>query len=225
MNGFLLVNKPPGISSFLVVKRLRYLSKVKKIGYAGTLDPFASGLLIVALGREFTRQIDNFVLLPKTYEVRMVLGMQTNTLDSYGTLTEQTPVNTSEALISEAVESFKGTQLQTPPIFSAKKQNGQRLYALARKGIEVHIPSALITVYDILIQRCLFQEHPIIDLKVHCSKGTYIRSLVRDIGHTLHLPAYAKDLVRTAIGDYTLDQAVDYDHLTSDTIQGALRDE
>ena len=223
MNGFLLVNKPPGISSFLIVKRLRYLTKVKRIGYAGTLDPFASGLLIVALGREFTRQIDDFVLLPKTYEVRMVLGMQTNTLDSYGVLTAHQSVSTTEALILEAVEGFKGIQLQIPPIFSAKKQNGQRLYTLARKGIEVNIPAQLISVYDIQVQSIVWQIHPIINLKIHCSKGTYIRSLVRDIGHKLQLGAYAKDLVRTAIGQYTLDQALCYDDFNEDAIVRSLR--
>ena len=177
----------------------------------------------MALGREFTRQIDDFVLLPKTYEVRMVLGMQTNTLDSYGVLTAHQSVSTTEALILEAVEGFKGIQLQIPPIFSAKKQNGQRLYTLARKGIEVNIPAQLISVYDIQVQSIVWQIHPIINLKIHCSKGTYIRSLVRDIGHKLQLGAYAKDLVRTAIGQYTLDQALCYDDFNEDAIVRSLR--
>lgn len=223
MTGFLLIHKPVGISSFLVVKKLRFLTKVKKIGYAGTLDPFASGLLIVALGRDFTRKIDMFVGLPKTYTTRMVLGLTTDTLDSYGTLAEQKQSALTKEKIQETLQNFIGPQVQIPPMFSAKKKNGQRLYTLARQGIEIERAPQAIHIYSLDMQTFIPGTYPMIDLTLRCSKGTYVRSLVRDLGTALGTVAYTKDLCRSAIGNYTLDQALYFQDLTPEIIEKALR--
>ena len=137
--GNILVNKPPGLTSFQCVKKIRYLTKAKKVGHAGTLDPFANGLLIVAVGKSFTTQISKFVSMPKTYWTSMICGISTDILDSYGDIDKVEPLSKplNKNKIKSVLKSFLGKQEQIPPNFSAKKIKGQRAYDLARKKKEI----------------------------------------------------------------------------------------
>lgn len=214
---FLLINKPEGWTSFDVVgftrKQLRAQhpeQKNLKVGHAGTLDPFATGLLIVGVGREATKKLDEFKAMSKTYVATIKLGATSDTYDKTGIISDLKfkisdfrPPTIAE--IKKVINSFKGKQKQTPPMFSAKKINGQRLYELARKGIEVERQPSEIEIYKIKI---LDYTWPFLKIEVQCSAGTYIRSLAHDIGAKLGAGAYCEELVRTKIGDYSLDDAV-----------------
>ena len=211
-----MVDKPKGLSSFGVVSYLRRLTGVKKIGHCGTLDPFASGLLILAIDREFTRQIDRFVELGKCYSVKMRWGIETDTLDAYGRLIRQVAV---PVVPDVDLSVFKGNLMQVAPSFSAKKKGGKRLYKLARQGEFVTPDPHAVTITAIdnycVVDNCSF-------FSVCCSKGTYIRSLVRDIGCSVDLPAYTQDLRRVSIGDYHVDDAVSLCDLTLDGVLSSL---
>lgn len=205
MPGFLLINKPSGPTSHDIIYQLRRLTGIKKIGHAGTLDPFASGLLIVAVEREFTKQIDNFVKMDKTYIADLKLGATSDTLDRTGkiqliTNSEQLTIND----IKKILKKFTGKQLQTPPMFSAKKIGGKKLYQLARKGIEIKRESTEIEIFSI---KLLEYNWPDLKIETSCSSGTYIRSLAHDIGKILACGAYLEELKRTQIGDYYLKDA------------------
>jgi tRNA pseudouridine55 synthase len=217
MNGFLLVNKPVGIPSFKVVSRLRFLLKEKRIGFAGTLDPFASGLLILAVGREFTRQLDLFLNLPKTYLFTWVLGIETDTLDRDGAITQTKPYLGDLDKIPGVLEQFKGALNQVPPAFSAKKINGVRAYHLARQGLTPELAPSTIHIHHLETVEITPGDYPIISLEMTCSKGTYVRSLVRDVSHALGSVGYVRDLCRTQIGPYVLENAVPFDELSPDT--------
>lgn len=224
-SGFLLVNKPEGISSFKVVKRVRYLSKVKRVGHAGTLDPFASGLLILALGRDYTRRIDEMMGLEKVYTVGMTLGRSTTTLDPEGEITSEIPYQGPQSNVhfEQILKSFEGSQEQMPPDFSAKKINGKKAYELARQGKPVTLKPSLITIHKITLLAVDFgQTMPYITFQVRCSKGTYIRSLVRDIGTVLECSAMTTTLIRDAIGPHLSSNALSYDPLSEETISNAL---
>jgi tRNA pseudouridine55 synthase len=225
--GFLLINKPTGISSFGVVKKVRYLTKVKKVGHAGTLDPFASGLLILALGKNYTKQIDKFQNLPKEYETTMLLGSETNTLDPEGDVIKTKDTQHLLTLTEEAIKaefhSFQGKSKQVPPMFSAKKVDGKRLYTLARKGITIEIEPKDIDIHSIEVNSInLKNTPPTISFITKCSKGTYIRSLVRDIAYKLDAVAYTSALCRTKIGDYSTNNALDMETLTLEQIQTSV---
>ncbi|RAP38150.1 tRNA pseudouridine(55) synthase TruB [Candidatus Marinamargulisbacteria bacterium SCGC AAA071-K20] len=220
-NGNVLVNKPPGLSSFQCVKKVRYETQVKKVGHAGTLDPFANGLLIIAVGKSFTTQINKVVDMPKTYWTSMICGVSTNTLDSYGEVTKVEPLEkmpTTEE-INTVLQSFLGKQDQVPPAFSAKKIQGQRAYDLARKNIEVVLEPAKIEILEIECLKVRESKFPEIQFKISCSKGTYVRKLVEDIAAKLNTIAYTKDLIREAIGSFNLDDSLDYTNLTRDSLQ------
>lgn len=231
MHGLLLVHKPCGITSFQVVRRIRALTKVKRVGHAGTLDPFASGLLIVGVGREFTRQLDQFQALEKTYMVTVVFGIQTDTFDRDGQVTAYQPVNEFPAQLQAILPQFTGEQLQTPPMFSAKKINGKKLYDLARKGITVERKPCKVTISELSVvpgseswisprfSEKDFDRLPMCQLKIVCSKGTYIRSLVADIGKACGgVGAFALELVRERIGAFGLADALRYEDLSLEKI-------
>lgn len=217
---FLLINKPEGWTSFDVVgfvrKQLRpqYPEQKKlKVGHAGTLDPFATGLLIVGVGREATKKLDEFKVLLKTYVATIKLGEVSDTFDKTGHITMHNARNMIQPTtkqIKETVKSFVGKQKQIPPMFSAKKINGQRLYDLARKGITVERQPNEIEIYDIKI---LDYTWPFLKIEVQCSAGTYIRSLANDIGAALGTGAYCQELVRTKIGEYSLTDATNINNL------------
>ncbi len=199
------VFKPVGLSSFDVIRRLRPILKVKKIGHAGTLDPFADGVLIVGVGRGATRRLDEFQMLEKEYTGEVVLGITTDTFDPTG---KQIEVNEyelpDESTIQEVLNEFVGTIEQLPPVFSAVKVNGVRAYKAARKGLEIAIKPREVNVKSIQLMRMLSDGFK---MKVICSKGTYIRTLAFDIGRRLGMGAHLGQLTRTRIGSFTVEQS------------------
>ncbi len=208
-----LIDKPATWTSFDAVNfirsELRYATGNKKIkvGHTGTLDPFATGLLIVAIGRENTKKIDEFAHLPKTYAATLRLGTTSDTFDSTGTIMQYPdakPVDLED--IKKVLQNFIGEQDQLPPMFSAKKINGQRLYKLARKGKEVKRQPNRITIFDI---KFLSYSYPELIIEVSCSAGTYIRTLANDIGEQLGIGAYCSALRRTKIGEYKIEDAIE----------------
>ncbi len=247
---FVLINKPLGWTSFDVVAYIRqqiYTQEKKvglpaearrraKVGHAGTLDPFATGLLIVGVGREATKRLDEFQKLPKTYVATLKLGYVSDTFDKTGTITKYEKniskilskydnkfisyfirifckqINLTLENINLVLKKFTGKQKQLPPMFSAKKVKGQRLYKLARKGITIKRKKNNIEIFAIKI---LAYNYPLLKIEINCSSGTYIRSLANDIGKKLGVGAYCEELERTAIGEYKLADATLPDHLTT----------
>lgn len=201
-----LIDKPLEWSSFDVVKFLRKRIRVKKTGHAGTLDPLATGLLILCCGKA-TKSISMIQDLPKTYVAEITFGKSTTTYDAEGEVEEEADFeHIHKELIQKTLESdFKGTVDQVPPMYSALKYGGKKLYELARKGETVERPPRQITFYEFEI---LEFKNPKLTLKVKCSKGTYIRSLARDLGEALSSKAYLSKLERTAIGHYSVDDAL-----------------
>jgi tRNA pseudouridine55 synthase len=225
--GFICVNKPTGVSSFDVVRQLKKVSSTPKIGHAGTLDPFAEGLMICAVGRQFTRQIDHFQGLEKGYRFSMTFGSETDTLDPTGNITINHIHKSSlskmssdpnlqtqfRSHLSDVLEQFRGDIQQFPPSFSAKKINGKRAYKLARKGEQVILDPVTVSINDIQLDSVTFDEFPCATIFIRCSKGTYVRSLVRDIGRALGYYATTTWLVRESIGPYLKEQAVGLNEL------------
>lgn len=223
MEGFLLVNKPEGIPTFKLVTHVRRLTNIKKVGFAGTLDPFASGLIIMGIGRQYTKLLDHFHNYPKHYRTTLVLGIETDTLDAYGTVTKTSQndpnITTSNDHIATCLKQFIGKQEQIPPQFSAKKKDGIPHYKLARQGIQQTLKPSPIEIYTLTLCHVTTLTLPQITLEIACSKGTYIRSLVRDIAHHLNSTAYTKSLTRLQIGPYKLENALDLSQLTIDNIE------
>lgn len=206
----LLVNKPPGWTSFDVVNKLRYKLKIKKIGHAGTLDPLATGLLIICTGK-MTKRIEEFMGLEKEYTGTLILGQTTPSHDLETPISEKKDVShLTERVIREAAKKFTGTILQTPPAHSAIRIGGKRAYALARKGKELNLKPREVLINDFSITAI---NLPAIQFKVVCSKGTYIRSLVRDFGDALGVGAHLSQLCRTRIGTYQLADALSPEHI------------
>jgi len=206
--GFLLANKLPGRSSFDVIRVLKKVSQEKKIGHAGTLDPFATGLLIIGIGKSYTKRLSEFVNLSKTYSGVFVLGVSTTTLDSYGeTVKKNNQVSTTKDALERAAKGFIGDIEQTPPIYSAKKIKGVPSYVLARKGLIPILKPTQVSIYDFQINHIEWAKYPKISFRVHCSKGTYIRTLVQDLAKTLGLEGYLLSLHREKIGDYSVKHA------------------
>ncbi len=201
--GLVLINKPSGITSFKALDGIKKAVGHGKVGHAGTLDKFASGLLLVAAGK-CTRLISILEGLPKRYEGTMCFGKTTTTLDPEGDVIGEADVPTLEA-IENAVSHFTGDILQAPPAYSAVHVNGRRAYERARAGEEVELPSRPVHIYSIHITGW---EEPFLSVEISCSKGTYIRSLARDIGERTGSSAYLSSLKRTAIGDFSVDDAV-----------------
>jgi len=205
--GIFLVDKPVGPSSFRMVQLVRRALSIKKVGHAGTLDPFASGLLVICVGRPATRLISQFMDGHKRYEAVLRLGIETTTQDLEGEITAQKEVG---AFVREELEhclaGFVGEQLQTPPQYSALKHLGKPLYHYARKGITIEKAARPITIF--LLQ--LLEVGPdTLRIMVECSKGTYIRTLAADIGRVLGCGAHLVALRRLQSGPFTVDNAVD----------------
>ena len=204
VNGIVNVYKEKGFTSFDVVAKMRGIFHQKKIGHTGTLDPDAEGVLPVCLGKA-TRVCDLLTDKDKVYEAVLLLGQATDTQDVTGAVIHQADVDKSEAEIRKVMEQFVGEQEQVPPMYSALKVNGQKLCDLARKGIEVERKSRKITVFSIDILKVNLPE---VTIRVHCSKGTYIRTLCNDIGEALGCYGCMKSLLRTKVDQFTLDQAL-----------------
>ncbi|TET25778.1 MAG: tRNA pseudouridine(55) synthase TruB [Dehalococcoidia bacterium] len=205
MDGFLNINKPQGITSFGVVARVKQLSRERRVGHAGTLDPMASGVLPVCLGQG-TRLIEFLVADTKTYRAEIELGVATDTYDASGQVTQTgDPAGIGRQRLKSALASFCGSIKQTPPMYSAVKHQGKRLYQLARAGIEVERKSREAKVYHLKI---VDYQPPLVTLEVVCGKGTYIRSLAHDLGQALGCGANLKGLVRQRCGIFDIKDAV-----------------
>lgn len=215
-NGILVVDKPKGISSAAVVNRLKRLLKVKKIGHTGTLDPFATGVLPVAVGQA-TRISKYFLQGVKGYYAQVTLGIETDTYDCTGTIIHTASADHFAALgsdqVKDVVTSFLGHQEQIPPAYSALKHKGQPLYKLARQGQFITKPPRPIEIMDISMENFRLDEngHPVFDMPVTCSGGTYIRSLAHDIGAALGCGAHLSALQRTRAGQFKIQDALDLD--------------
>ena len=198
------VYKPVGWTSFDVVKKIKNILNVK-VGHAGTLDPFAEGVLIVGTGSD-TKLLGNIATNNKSYIATLILGKSTDTLDSEGEVNNIKKIpNLSECDIKNTLEKFKGQTYQTPPMYSAKKVNGVRLYKLARKNISVYRKPALINIFSI---KFLSFDSPILKFSVSCSKGTYVRVLGSDIAKKLGTVGYLDRLIRTNVGKFNLDDSL-----------------
>lgn len=204
MNDILLIDKPKGISSFDVIRRLRQKIGRKKMGHAGTLDPLATGLLIVAVGNA-TKELSKYMGLPKEYEVLVEFGKTSDTYDACGKITECDLKPVERAEFEKVLTRFIGFVSQVPPIHSAIKVNGKRAYELARKGQKVVLKPRTVEIKGIEI---LGWRWPFVDLQVKCGRGVYVRSLAHDIGQVLGVGGYVKELRRTAIGDFRVEDAM-----------------
>lgn len=212
LNGFLFIDKPSGITSHDVVDEIRKKFGIKKVGHSGTLDPFASGLLIVGVGKA-TRLLDYIKGLDKTYEVEMKLGVMTDTFDFTGNLVEERESShITEEMIRDAIESFTGEYMQVPPAYSAKKYKGERLYRLARKGKIINLPPKKVTIHDVYV-KSFDPVEMTVSFVVKVSAGTYVRSLVMDIGYKLGCGATTTFLRRLAIGKFSVSDAVKLDEV------------
>lgn len=203
-----LIDKEKGKSSFNIVYRVRKTVNVKKVGHAGTLDPAATGLLVVCIGK-MTKEIYKYQDLDKIYSGTIELGKKTPSMDAETEFTEQNDYSfVSNEMIEEARKTFLGEIKQIPPMYSALKQNGKRLYKLARKGVEVERKPREVTIYDFEITRV---ELPEIDFRIKCSKGTYVRVIANDFGEKLNCGGYLKSLRREAIGEFNVNDALTVD--------------
>jgi len=218
-SGFLLINKPADWTSHDVVGYLRKVTGVKKIGHAGTLDPFATGLLIVGIGRDATKRLDEFKAQGKIYRAGLRLGVVSDTYDATGAIAPVSEEQPSRAQVEKTIQTFIGPQEQLPPMFSAKKVGGKKLYELARKGETIERASHHIVIDAITI---LDYTYPLLSLEITCSPGTYIRTLGHDIGQSLGTGALVETLERTAIGPYTVTEAHDPRELTKETAEQFL---
>ena len=216
--GILNIDKPAGITSHDVIGRVRRAARMRRVGHAGTLDPLATGVLLVCLGRA-TRLVEYLTGQPKTYEAVIRMGQTTDTYDAEGTITAERPITFTEADLAQALTQFRGDIEQVPPMYSAIKRDGQPLYKLARQGKEVERPSRPVTIYNLDI---LNWQPPLLSLRITCSKGTYIRSLAHDLGEALGCGGHIVALRRTAVGDFTLDTAVPLNDLKPDNLGNYL---
>lgn len=223
MQGLLLVDKPRGISSFGVVAKVRGIIKSEtgqklKVGHSGTLDPQATGLLIIAIGA-YTKRLPKLIKKAKTYEVELRLGYISDTGDSEGKITKLSDKPLPEELISKTIKQFKGKITQTPPAFSAIKINGQRAYKLARQGQNIKLESRSVTISKIELVSYKF---PSVHFIADVSSGTYIRSLAEDIGKQLGSGAYVSNLRRVKIGQFDIASATSLKKLSYTIIQKHL---
>ena len=199
------IYKPVGWTSFNVVKKIRGITKEKKVGHAGTLDPFAEGVLIIGTGKD-TKALTAISADQKSYIATLKLGEETNTLDTEGEVVTKSNVpKLSNVIISNALNKFLGKQKQIPPMFSAKKVGGKKLYELARKNIEIEREPKDIEIKEIELVNFLEDE---ITFKSTCSKGTYIRVLGSDIAKALGTVGHLSKLVRTSVGEYFVEEAI-----------------
>lgn len=204
MNGIVIIDKPAGWTSQDVTARLRRVFGTRRIGHGGTLDPMATGVLPVFVGRA-TRGVEFFEHAEKTYETELLLGVATDTEDTTGTVLTRREVSVTQEQLDGTLERFRGEIMQIPPMYSALKVNGQKLCDLARKGRQVERQPRPVTVHELTL---LSREGDTLHLRVRCSKGTYIRTLCADIGEALGCGGCMQALRRTQAGEYTIAEAV-----------------
>lgn len=218
MNGIVVIDKPKGVTSHDVVGMMRKRFGTRRVGHTGTLDPMATGVLPVCIGNA-TRAADMLIESDKRYTAEFILGKTTDTLDIEGTVTGETDVTVTEDEVRRAVLQFMGEISQIPPMYSAIKKDGKKLYELAREGKEIEREARNITVYSIDILRI---DLPTVEIDVKCSKGTYIRTLCDDIGKALGCGATMTALRRTATAGFTEDNALTIDELDKLEDKGAV---
>ncbi|MEA3485700.1 MAG: tRNA pseudouridine(55) synthase TruB [Candidatus Aerophobetes bacterium] len=221
MDGLLLVDKPKGITSYDVVSKIRKILKVRKVGHTGTLDPAATGLLLICVGKatKLTPFLQN---LDKDYEGELIFGLTTTSLDEEGEILEEKDASSlNRDRVEELFSCFKGKIKQVPPMFSAIHWKGKKLYHLAREGVEVPRPSRNIQIYELRLVNFIPGQHPRARFKLHCSKGTYVRSLCSDIGKASDYGGYQVSLCRTRVGLFDLSKATQLEELD----EGGIRKE
>ena len=209
VNGILNINKPTGMTSHDVVAIVRKISGESRVGHAGTLDPMATGVLLVCIGQA-TRVAEYLTDHDKKYRARVRLGIETDTYDAKGAVVAEQEVHVSREQVEEALRGFVGKISQMPPAYSAIKQNGVPLYKLARQGVEVETVARNVEIYSIALNEF---AAPDLEIEIHCSKGTYIRSLAHDLGAKLGAGAHLTALTRTMSGHFSLDTAITLDQL------------
>ena len=214
MNGFILVNKQKNVSSNFVVQEIKKKIKAKKVGHTGTLDPLASGLLVLAIDRA-TKFSSYFLESNKSYDVEVSLGISTDTDDSTGNIISESNDFPNEASVMKELYRFKGESLQVPPFFSALKHKGKPLYYYARKGEFISKPARKIKVTDIDNFK---YKNKICSFRIQCSKGTYIRSIARDLGEKLGCGAHMKSLTRISQGKFCISKSKEISHISKDDI-------
>ncbi len=198
------INKPKGWTSFDVVKKIKHITQEKRVGHGGTLDPFATGVLVIGTGKD-TKTLQDISHSDKTYEALLKLGETTDTLDPEGIVQDRKTIpDLTIEQIQSVLNSFLGDQSQVPPMYSAKRIKGVRLYKLARKNIVVKREPVQVSIKEI---SCLEFNTPYIRFSVTCSKGTYIRVLGQDIAKSLNTVGYLTELTRTRVGDFYMDNA------------------
>lgn len=202
--GLYLINKPRGRSSFSIVAQVRRVSGIKKVGHAGTLDPEAEGLLIIMVGKGFTKKAEQYSKLDKTYEFEIKLGETSSTDDEEGEKVKVSDAKPFSDQLASVIAELTGEITQTPPVYSAIKVGGQRAYKLARKGEKIDLPSRKVKIENFEI---ISYKYPLVRLRAEVSSGTYIRSLARTIGEKLGTGAYCTQIVRTRIGEFELKDA------------------
>ena len=215
-SGVLLVDKAKGITSHDVVDAIRRQFGISKVGHAGTLDPMATGLLVMLIGKA-TKLSRDFLNDDKAYEAHMILGVTTDTADASGKILERKPSNNiKKEDVIQLMEKFKGEIEQIPPMFSAKRHRGKKLYQYARKGIEVVRKPRKVTIKELRISAVHIPE---VSIWLRCSKGTYVRQLAVDIGEALGCGAHLTDLRRVASGEFLVENALKFDKLKEMTIE------
>lgn len=224
LEGILPVWKPEGFTSHDVVAKVRGILGIKRIGHTGTLDPAVTGVLPLCIGRA-TRMVEYIQELPKEYEAVLRIGISTDTEDMTGKVLEEVPhVQLNEKKILEVLHAFIGEIEQIPPMFSAVKIDGKRLYELAREGKEVERKSRKVTIHQLdILHMDLEQKHPEIKFRALCSKGTYIRTLCVDIGKALGYPAVMKSLIRTSTGSIRREQCLTFEQIEQMKAQDLLQ--
>lgn len=219
-SGYLLIDKPPGITSHDVVNRIRKVTGVKKVGHGGTLDPFATGLLVIGVGRTATRELGSVSGKNKEYEAVMRLGATSDTQDKDGNITMKPDAELpTEDDLRQAMSDFIGNIQQIPPMYSAKKIAGEKLYEKARRGEEIEREPVSVTIEELELQD---YDPPYAKFRVRCGSGTYIRTLAHDIGQQLGCGAYLDQLRRTKIGEIDVSNAVKLDKLDQNSIDAYL---
>jgi|SRR5581483_3462481 len=229
MDGLLLVDKPSGWTSFDVVNKVRRAAEISHantskrkrfpVGHTGTLDPLATGLLVLLLG-SYTKRATELTKADKLYEVTMYLGMTSTTGDEEGEKSRQSNEQPGQKEITEAIQRFTGPIMQTPPSFSAIKVQGRRAYDLARKGQKVELPPRPVHIYSLQLSG---YAYPYVYFTAHVSSGTYIRALVEDLGKDLNVGAYMTGLRRTKVGAFDIKDAMQIENLYPETLNNFLR--
>jgi len=219
MNGILNICKPKGISSYQVVKEVRNILNISKVGHTGTLDPSASGVLLICLGKA-TKIAEFLVGMKKKYQGEMILGVSTDSQDAEGKIIGKKKVGTDidEKRIRDIFKKYEGTISQIPPMFSAAHYKGKRLYRLAREGIKVKRNPREVKIYQFNLLNYSQRVNPIVKFEVVCSKGTYVRTLCNDIGNELGCGAHLSSLIRREVGNFSIEDSINFEEFRKDKI-------